>query len=542
MPDSIPRRLGGGAVGQKAETRNSALVLILILLAAAIIRLAFSPSLSGNDDISVAGCALSLLDAGLTLPLGHYCARFGLTLPLAAIFALGGTGTIQISLIPALASLSGILLAWRIGTFLLGQTAGLASAAMLALFPMDIEFAGLAFPDALQGALLAGAMLSILVAKRKDGAQGWVLAIFSGLLWAWAYYVKLDAFIFGGILLVAALLRQVRWAHVIIAGATALLFVGIEVASYAFLTGDPLHRIHLESIAANEVLSQGQDYRALLSYPKAMFILPYEAGLHYYFLLLGIAFAFWKRSRSALLLVSWCLLWQLWLTFGADPFSGFRLKPQLSRYLLSWAIPMAVLGGWAVTLLWARARSLGTLAAAGVLACTAIFAPFNQLSYEAAQATRAALRTAQDQGWFPLYTDVQSFGMATFLLRGRPEAPQLHRAQFHNFLRGVTRFETLPRERAWLLVNENYARRLEARNLVRPIDPASFGLTPTPVLDVNNPMYPMSYWAMHVLVTLARAGAALHVLPSSIHAHLEETVVQVLRGRDVRIWRLDIPD
>jgi hypothetical protein len=55
-------------------------------------------------------------------------------------------------------------------------------------------------------------------------------------------------------------------------------------------------------------------------------------------------------------------------------------------------------------------------------------------------------------------------------------------------------------------------------------------------------MYPMSYWAMHVLVTLARAGAALHVLPSSIHTHLEETVVQVLRGRDVRIWRLDIPD
>lgn len=507
----------------------------MILLGAGLVRLVFSTSLSGNDDMSAATCALRLLDEGPHNPGGHYCARFGLTLPLAAVFALAGTGAAQISVVPALANLGGILLAWRLGTLLLGPATGLSAAALLALFPMHIEFAGMAFPDVLQGTLLSGAVLCALLASRHDGARGWALAAAAGLLWAWAHLVKLDAFVLGGVLLVAALMRLVKWQHVLATGLVALAVVGVELVAYAVLAGDPLQRVHWESAGANEITGAGRDYRSLLTYPKAMFLVPYTAGLHYYLLLLGVAAALWTRSRPALFLVAWCVIWQAWLTIGSDPFSGFRLKPQLGRYLLSWSIPMSVLAGWACVLLWRRTRVLGVGVAAGVVACAAVFAPFNQLSYEAPMATRVALEAARRESWFPLYPDVQSLGMVRFLLRGRPEAAMVHPVQRHDFLRGETTFGTIPGPRAYLLVNESYARRLESRSLVRPIRPDGFGLLPTPVLRVGNPMPPVSYASLRLLV------AAAQVLPGVMRAQIEGTAAEVLRTDDASVWKLDAP-
>lgn len=500
--------------------------LLLILVCAAILRLLFSTSFSGNDDLSVASCALRLLDDGLRVPTTHYCARFGLMIPLAAIFGVAGTGATQISLVPALASLGAVLLAYALAARLFDRRTGLVAAAAMALWPMDIEYAGLAFPDALQSALLAASFLFFL----RDTTRA---AIVAGAFWAWAYYVKLDAFFLGFVLLAATLLRFVSWKTLVVTGAVALALVSIELAIYAVRAGDALLRLHLESVAANEVLAAGNDYRNLATYPKAMFAVPHEAGLHYWLFALGAIAAIRLRSRPALLLLLWCMLWQAWLMFGADPFAGFRLKPQLPRYLLSWSVPMCVLAGWGFLHLLRRARPLGFAAAAGAVACTLVFAPFNQLSYEAAAATRVALNAALQNRWFPLHPDVQSATLVEFLLHGKPEASQARPVQHHDFLRGVTSFDPITQAPAYLLVNEDYARRLQLRSLVRPIDPAGFGLKPVQLLQVDNPMPALSYAALRALATVAK------VLPGPLRANIDRTADDVLRPADARIWRLD---
>ncbi len=506
--------------------------ILLVLAGAGLLRLVLSSSLSGNDDLAVAGCGLGLLDGQSILQAGHYCARLGMTLPLAGIFALAGTGTTQISLVPALASLAAVLLAWRLGCLLFGPLAGLAAAAALALFPMDVEYAGLAFPDVMQGVLVAGAMLCVLQA-RHAGRAGW-LAMAGGGLWAWAYYVKLDAFMFGPVLLAATLMGFVRWRDAIVAGAVASALVGVELVAYGVLTGDPLRHLHLDIAGTNEVLAAGRDYRDLFTFPKTMFVVPYEAGLHYWLWLGAVGLAVVSRSRAARLVVAWCLIWQLWLTFGADPTSGFRLKPQLGRYLLSWEVPMAVLVGWAWAVAWQRLRVPALLVAAGLVACIAVLGPFNQLSYKAAQATRLGVAAALEHRWFPLYPDVQSMGLVRFLLRGRPEAARVGVVQRHDFSRGVTTFEPVPTVPAYLLVNEAYARQLEVRNLVRPIDPHAFGHGATEVYAVDRPMSAVSYASLRLL-----AAAARLVLRGSLGAHVQDTVADVSRPGDVRIWRLD---
>lgn len=505
--------------------------LAVIVGLAGLVRLAFSASISGNDDLSVATCALRLLDGASLLGQGHYCARVGLTAPLAAIFALGGTGTVQLSILPAIASIASMLLAWRLGCLLFGPAAGLAAAAVIALFPMDVEFAGLLFPDVPQGALVAGALLCALSAKGSRRGDG--LALLGGALWAWAYYVKLDAFVLGPLLLVAVLLGFVSWRHAIVMGITASAFVGVELVAYGRLAGDPLRHLHLESASANEVLAAGMDYRNLLTFPKTMFLVPYETGLMYFVWLAAAGTALVSRTRPLLLLLVWCLTWQLWLMFGADPFAGFRLKPQLGRYLLSWEVPMAVMVGWFWTWLVARQRRLGLGLVFAAAASLIVLGSFNQLSTKPAQATRIAVSEALARGWFPLYPDVQSIGIAGFLLHGRPEASQVFPVQRHDFLKGVTTFEPIRSVPAYLLINRAYARQLQTRNLVRPIDPDSFGLQPTQVFEVDRPGSPVSYASLRLLAWVAG------FVPGPLGRKAEGTVAELLRPGDAVVYRLE---
>ena len=523
-------------MAQEPAPRRGLVGLALIVLAAGAVRLAFSSSISGNDDLAVAGCALRMLNGMSILQEGHYCARLGLTVPLAAVFGVAGTGSSQLSLLPALASLGAMLVAWGLGAQLLGRSVGLAAAAVIGLFPMDVEYAGLVFPDVPQGVLVASAGLCVLKAGRASRGRADAWAVAAGALWAWAYYVKLDAFMFAPVLLVAVLSGLVRWRHAVVMGTVAVGLIGIELVTYGVLAGDPLRHLHLESAGSNEVLASGMDYRDLMTFPKSMFLVPYETGIAYLLWLLAVGTALTTRSRPLVLLVAWCLIWQAWLMFGADPLSGFRLKPQLGRYLLSWEVPMAVLVGW----FWIRLLAWRRVVAGGVatvaVAALLVLGPFNQLSFKAAQATRLAVGAALRNSWFPLYPDVQSIGIVQFLLHGRPEAARVFAVQRHDFLKGVTTFEPIPKAPAWLLVNETYARQLQVRNLVHPIDPASFGLTPTKVFQVDRPASALSYVALDVL------GAVAGLVPGPFGRKAQGTMTELVRPGDAVVWRLDRPD
>ena len=96
-----------------------------VLLLALALRLFFAAGISGNDDLSVANGAIGILEHGIGLPGGHYGARFGLTLPLALIFRVAGVGVGSLILLPMLASLLGVWLAWWLGSRLFDQRAAL---------------------------------------------------------------------------------------------------------------------------------------------------------------------------------------------------------------------------------------------------------------------------------------------------------------------------------------------------------------------------------------------------------------------------------
>ena len=303
-----------------------------IALTAIALRLAFMGGIMGSDDLSLASLALRLLDDGWRLPLGHYEARMGLILPLAGIFSIFGVGIAQLVAIPFLASLLGLLFAFLIGRRLFGPSVGLVAAAALAIYPMDIEFAGLYFPDLIVGVALAGAFLAAL--RGSDRPQDWWYGLIGGAAWAFAYFVKIDVVFFGLVLALGWALGFIRFRVLLAIAATTGGIVLAELLAYWIAAGNPLYRVNLEHVAANEMLAAGHDYRDILTYPRTMFLNFQNSGLLFYFLIPSLILAVRRRDKPALLMAGWLLILLGWLMFGVDPFGGsFRLKPQLERYL-----------------------------------------------------------------------------------------------------------------------------------------------------------------------------------------------------------------
>lgn len=522
-----------GQIMIKASRRQE-LVLAAILLLALILRLTFVSGMSGNDDLVMGSNAIGFLEKGFAVPSGHYAARFGLLVPVALIFKLFGIGIPQLIALPMICSLIGIWLAYWLGSRMFNATAGLWAAGVLAFYPMDVEFAGLLFPDLMQGTLLAGAFC--LAIQPEGVRRTWLSAVAAGALWAWAYYVKIDSFVMVLVFGLAWLMGYLGFARLVVVGLTALALVGVELVLYARLTGNPLLHMMLEQRAANEVLASGWDYRNFLTLPKAMFLTVYETGAQYYLLLAAIVLALRQRARPALMLVGWVLIFHAWLAFGVDPFhQPMRLKPQLTRYLMIYAVPASILAGW--FLAWsyrAVSRWLTLLLCLGAAGFAVVCMAFNTLSYQAARATTIATQEAMRNGWLPLYTDVQSIMVAGFLVQGSPHTKEVRAVQAHDFLTGTTTFEPILEPRAFLLINQEYARRLERRNLVKPIDPAQFGMRVTTALSVDRPLPAISYASMNLLVALANL-----VPVKAFRDKINETAAEVAAPNVAVVYRLE---
>jgi hypothetical protein len=250
---------------------------------------------------------------------------------------------------------------------------------------------------------------------------------------------------------------------------------------------------------------------------------------------LGVVLALRHPSRPLAMVIGWCAVFYAWLSFGFDPLSGsFRLKPQLSRYLQDFSIPLAVLVGWTMLHIWRRAprwaSATGAVAACGLALVCIIF---NALGYQAPRATRHALDEAVAHNWFPLYTDVQSIAIADFVLHDTVHRADVHPAQTHNFLTGQTSFATIPDSSAYVLINDGFGARLRQRNLVTPIDPTKYGLKATLLANVGASL-PLG--APLILAPLDILEAALPAAMGSKIAHLTD---DARNPSVVRIYALD---
>jgi hypothetical protein len=524
---------GAGTAGARRRLADARVVVPVLVAVAAGLRLHSFGGLVGADDVSLAKYAFDLLANGLVPPETHYQARIGIVAPLAGLFALFGPGEAQLAALPLLSSLAAIPLAYAIATRLVDRYSGLLAAAALAVFPLDVYYATRLYPDVILGTLLALTVYAALRARDPAEARPMVWAVLGGLVWGWAYLVKVEAaFLLPALAFVLLPERRAWPAALALAAACAVIVVGESVV-YRALGGEVLHRLQVLAGMGGGQANEAYSMTQLWVFPKAWFATPYFFGLHYYALVAAAIWALVTRRGALGVIGVWLAVMLLWLQFGGNPFAeDYSVKSHLQRYCLIVAVPTAVMVGAAAAALWRHAPRMGAIAVAAVGAVSLFLINFNVLAGERQMAAKTVVRTAFEQGWSPLYMDRGTYDIAAFLKRASGTDAKLIAMQRHDFDTGRTRTIQPGEAEGYVALTPGFMSYRRARYDMDRIPVDRLRRTREVALRVDNPANTLSYAQARLLGTAARALAA--IIPVADGA--ARTAAELVAGGDAVVF------
>lgn len=362
-----------------------ALALVCIVAAGLLLRLIWPFGILWVDSFTYADAAASMsrwepVFSPRIVGDVYYTQYVRLTLiaPAALICRLFGEGDAGSSLFPLVLSLAVSPLAFWFTRRYSSTTAGLAAAALVAIFPWSVIISTLFMPDGLVASFLAIATVCLIVALYDDGlshSQAAALWFGVGAAFALAFYARATAICF---LPGFGLVSLLRWRRLrpqtlfAIAGGGAVL-----VAFQLLLVGlgsDPLEdfRVLLSIGSHTRPRAGGFDFARFLLYDGKFWPFTVAAAI-------GVAgFALTTRPRdilksplAALALIA--LFEYFYFEFFMDlPGTATFRKEQ--RYILPLAFPMLTFAGIGIGLLlgWLRERSRTTAVAAGAAIAAAL--------------------------------------------------------------------------------------------------------------------------------------------------------------------------
>ena len=321
--------------------------MILTLGAVSLfVRLLAYTGLVASDDLVYSYFAEQIADGTYRLVPHHFAIRYGVLLPLAALYRLFGVHEWTTVILPLAASVLAPPLAALLALRISGPGAAWIVGLLLACFPVEVRYASLLVPEPImETVLLFVALLYLIAVERRSP----LLAFLAGVGFGCAYLVKeTAAFVVMGFCLFAVLRKEWRVAGPLALGAA--LVAAAEIGWYWSQVGDPLFRSQaLEfhnrtsgAVEANRYLS----YRLWKAYPRMMLVPNLDFGLHSLVALtLGAIAVLRDRSARVLWLSLWAALPFLFLNFGSTRISTYWVMPVSPRYISFVYVPLFLLAG-----------------------------------------------------------------------------------------------------------------------------------------------------------------------------------------------------
>jgi 4-amino-4-deoxy-L-arabinose transferase-like glycosyltransferase len=339
--------------------RDLAVLATTILAVALVVRLVCFTGLIGSDDMSYAGYARQISQGTYQLQSDHKATRYGVIVPLAAVYRVFGLHEWTTVALPLVGSSVAAMLTALIAAQLSGLPAGWVAGALMATFPVEVRYATVLVPEPLlQAIVLLGALLYL----RADRQRSVGLGLIVGLCFGVSYLIKEPgALLVPAFVLIALVQRQ--WRLAVAIGAGAALVVAGEFAWYASQTSNPLFRS--EALTGhNKVmifLNENLPYRFWRAYPRRMLVPNVSFGLHSLFALAvaGAGVLAGRFSRPVVLLLIWAIVPFLYLNFGTSSLDSFVALPASPRYISLVYPPLFVLAAivlsdWAGHRAWRR--------------------------------------------------------------------------------------------------------------------------------------------------------------------------------------------
>lgn len=230
-------------VAAQADSRRTLWIMAAIVALGLAVRIAFLSGFQGNDDRNYVAYAWTLANEG-RIPLEHptqWLGRLGFWVPLGAAFKVAGLTNWSLFWYPMACSLAGFVLLWKLGGLWFSETSRLFAALLLAVMPLDVQFASHAYPDL---PLAFWMVLAFYLTLRGDRCAGpgtaWYLA--AGTAAGIAYLNREDA-----VYLLAAFAGYLLWRRQLRAGYAWIVTAGLAVvlvewSVWGLAANDPLFR------------------------------------------------------------------------------------------------------------------------------------------------------------------------------------------------------------------------------------------------------------------------------------------------------------
>ena len=343
-----------------APTRRHRFVwgILLAVVTAALLRVVFFIGYTGGDDWRYFVNAVEIGQGRATPNGSHWQARIAVTLPGAALYAVGAPSWAVTAGAPMAWSLLSVIIAGVAGrVFAKDPRVGVTAAFLVAVFPLDILYASCMYPAMGIAATTGLAGLLYFVGIERDRTS---LLFASGVLLGVAYLHRITALYIVLPMLVWLLWeRKWRWRYLAVA-AGLLLVVGIEVAVFQWWFDDPWHRFHVltgrsmtKQAGPSVPIRPGGPFFS----PIVSLLTNQEFGLFYYvapFPVVAVVQRLRCRSQSrndrlprGLI---FCLLWfvlvlgyTLWGSTSPIQYRPLRPWP---RYFSHVTLPLVVLVAW----------------------------------------------------------------------------------------------------------------------------------------------------------------------------------------------------
>jgi hypothetical protein len=341
-------------------------MLPLVLLLAIVLRGVFFVGLvSGDpqDDGIYYGNALALRENGpeyleryknlpdgfIANPIDQFNVRPLITYPIAASFAMFGSGEVSASAWALLCSIVSVLVVYRLGTVLHDRAVGLIAALLCAFYPLEVINGTRILSDVQVGLFASIGLLLFVEAVRRRSAAMFALA---GAAAAGAYLANarglLTLIALAGCGLFMAARRKSRWDAPLWMVAGFLSIFSVEAFLYWLTTGDPLLSYHIQSGAnqfkyLHEAVTTFRWHFVDVAYtngqPLELFRRAFgliggptnHFGLFFYLFAASLLYSVWRRQN--LLLVTLAIGLLAYLELGAIGIEWDRSRGIL-RYLM----------------------------------------------------------------------------------------------------------------------------------------------------------------------------------------------------------------
>ena len=310
-------------------------VLLIILIHLAIRLWGFS-GIHDPDEILYSEAARQL-QAGQYVGQNHYSVRYMILVPLAITQMFFGINEYTCIVTPMIYSLACLGLIYLVGNIYADQKVGLIAAALWAVFPLDIIQATELHLDVPLTMFLGLCVYALIRGERTSGRNQQMLFILAGVALGFAYLAKEVGLVLLMFLSIRALWRRVWHRGYFLIALGLLTVVGLEMAWFGILTGNPLYRVspnvwaqHADLMHADVTspLAWMSEYAEMLMNPLSTRSV-YFTGF-FILVLVGTLWGWYARDRAVMELSVWWM--SILAVFNFAPLDTTFQHPLFQHY------------------------------------------------------------------------------------------------------------------------------------------------------------------------------------------------------------------